>query len=58
MKADFVGGADAVKDMLAAAHEKAAAANMTKQQVLDQAASYRNLPPHHLEATIAAEAYK
>ncbi|KAK9810198.1 hypothetical protein WJX72_006510 [[Myrmecia] bisecta] len=58
VKADAVGGSEAVKDMLTEAGAKATEANMTKEEVLALATAYRNIPPHHPEAFTAQDAYR
>ena len=58
MQVDAVGGAEAVKSLLKDVGDKAAAAGATKEEVLEQAQSYRLIPPHHADAIQPHEAYR
>ena len=58
MQADAVGGAEAVKSLLQEVGAQAAAANATREEVMEKALSHRHIPPHHPEATVPYEAYK
>ena len=44
--------------MIAAAGQSAELAHLTKDAVLLAASQYRNLPPHHADATSADQAYR
>ena len=44
--------------MIAAAGQAAEAAALTREAVLAAAAQYRNLPPHHADATKPDQAYR
>ena len=44
--------------MIAAAGQAAEAAALTRDAVLAAAAQYRNLPPHHADATKPDQAYR
>lgn len=52
------GSRDAVRSMIAAAGQSAELAHLTKDAVLLAASQYRNLPPHHVDATSADQAYR
>ena len=52
------GSRDAVRSMIAAAGQSAELAHLTKDAVLLAASQYRNLPPHHADATTADQAYR
>ena len=44
--------------MIAAAGQRAEVENLTKSAVLLAASQYRNLPPHHADATAPDQAYR
>lgn len=58
MRPDAVGGAEALKDMLRSAADKAAESNMTKEDIIKQTQALRAIPPHHPEATKPHDAYR
>ena len=58
VRADAVGGAEALKDMLRTAADKAAESNMTKEEIIKQTQALRAIPPHHPEAVKPHEAYR
>jgi hypothetical protein len=58
VRADAVGGAEALKDMLRSAADKAAESNMTKDEIIKQTQALRAIPPHHPEAVKPHDAYR
>ena len=58
VRADAVGGAEALQDMLKSAADRAAEANMTKDDIIKQTQALRAIPPHHPEATKPHDAYR
>ena len=58
VRADAVGGAEALKDMLRTAADKAAESNMTKEEIIKQTQALRAIPPHHPEAVKPHDAYR
>ena len=58
VRADAVGGADALHDMLKTAADRAAESNMTKDDIIKQTQALRAIPHHHPEATKPHDAYR